>query len=354
MTIVNPAITGTIVISGLWGSGKSTLGMTLEDPRLVTMLDLDQKSKGRAEALGMTYLSPNVDISSPEDYDREAILRWSQTTFGGLREKYAGQTTLFIDNGSYLEDAWHLAVLKDPAKYGVNPENARNGRYGGTNPGVSRIWQNTIAYLTGIGYQRLIVAMHMSELWAGGAPVEKFKVKGNKVLTQLSNLSLVLIKSNIPNQPPRAIVGKEALGLIRFVDGEFKTFMALPPAIPICTWKHINQYIDTAPEREEFAKEEIPTKQEMERYGPWFSKEQKELVMTVAKNPNFGVTEEEAAAVVSGNEPTFNSWEEVKQALVRDLGLPSMEAAKQAMGKIYKEGMSFADAYNATVRNHQG
>jgi len=342
MSILHEAVNGLIVVGGLYGSGKTVLAMTAEDPSLVTMIDMDQKSEARAKALGIKYYTPDFDIA-PADVDLEKTLQWFRAA---LRDLPEDRELLIIDNGSVVEDAFHVAVQQDPERYGVKRANAASGKYGGTNPGVGRLWKDVVTYIKNKGYRTVIVCMHMSAIWAGGAPVDKYKTKGNKTLTELANLSLVLVRSDKPNTPPRGIVGKEALGLVTYKDGEFEVYMALPPVVPECTWKNIAGYIDTAKERTAFTKEERPTKQDLARYSEWLTDAQKDLIRTVASNPAFNMSDNDAEGAVSRGTQNLNSWDEVIKKAIAEKGYDSAEAVREEMKKFYVDGMAFDDAYS--------
>jgi len=139
------------------------------------------------------------------------------------------------------------------------------------------------------------------------------------------------------------VVGKEALGLVTFEDGAFGTYMALPPVIPICTWPEITKLMDEAPAREEFETAMLPTQRERERYSPWMTDEQKELILTIAKNPEFHVTEAEAARFTSDE---FVDWPSVIKAAIANKGYKNEAAVRAAMKKVYSQGMGFAKTYD--------
>ena len=340
-SIIHSAIDGLILVSGLYGVGKTTLALTAEAPGLTTMLDLDQKSRARAEALGVAYFTPDFEVD-PVEVDMEKLLIWFRRVLGELPD---GRTHLIIDNGSVLEDAFHVAVQQDPERYGVKRTNATSGKYGGTHPGVGRIWKNLMTYITSNEYKLVTVCVHMSAVWAGGAPIDKYKAKGNKTLTELANLSLVLQRSDKPNTAPRAIVGKEALGLITFQDGEFKVSMALPPVVPECTWKKIGEYIDGAEDKKTFSDDEKPTRLELERYGEWLTTEQKRLIQTIESNPEFEMTEGEAGRIISSNKGSLDSWDDVIKKAIAEKGYSSIDEVREAIRPFHVDGMSFDDAY---------
>ncbi len=295
-------IQGVTVFSGLPGSGKTTAAMTIARPSEQIVLDFDLKDEPRCKKLGIPYFRPEVkDLKNATDYDLEAILTWTQTAFKAIAEEgKKGRHTLIIDNGSPLEDAFAFAVQKNPAKYGVNPKNAASGAYGGVNPGVAVLWQNMVKYFMSNGITRIVVCMHMSQSWANGVPVDKMKVKGNKALTQLSNLSVVLVKSSEPNHAPVGLIGKEALGLLTWDEkkSKYHIYMAIPPRIPSFDWENIvklNAEME-AGTKMSFEKNETWTSKEVEQYSPWLSDSQKEFILTIARNPNFSLGDGEETA----------------------------------------------------------
>ncbi len=295
-------IQGVVVFSGLPGSGKTTAAMTIARPSEQIVLDFDLKDEPRCKKLGIPYFRPEVkDLKNATDYDLEGILKWTETAFRSIAEEgKKGRHTLIIDNGSPLEDAFSFAVMKNPVKYGVNAKNAASGAYGGVNPGVAVLWQNMVKYFMSNGITRIVVCMHMSQSWANGVPVDKMKVKGNKALTQLSNLSVVLVKSVEPNHAPVGLIGKEALGLLSWDEKtqKYHIYMAVPPRIPSFDWENImrlNAEMETG-KKTSFASDEVWTKKEVEQYSPWLSDAQRDFILTIARNPNFSLGDGEDTA----------------------------------------------------------
>ena len=289
-------IYGTSVISGLWGVGKTTLAMTCEDPSKVTMLDFDQKSKHKAKSLGILYHSPaEIGLTNPLEYDLGKTLEWFRETVKNLEN---GRTTLIIDNGSPVEEAFGALVAKDPQRYGVRPGNVASGKFGGVNPGVGKLWETTVKYMQDKGYERIFVIMHMSQVWTNSGPVpNKYKVKGNKTLNQLSNLSLLLVRAEDAGAPD-ALVMKEALGITKFDPKKgFSVVRGLPPRVPNCDWPKINHYLETAGERNGYEMDEIPSAFEMSCYGQFMSPEQSAIIKAVASNPTFSMSEGDGADV---------------------------------------------------------
>lgn len=342
MTIVHPRFVGTVInVSGRWGAGKTTMLLTFEDPSQVDFIDGDQKSEARARGLKVHgYYSPaSMELPiDPTDTSPELALEWVRDTFKRLKENYAGQTTIAIDNGSYLEKGWGVAVAKDPRRYGVNPKHAQTGSYGGINPGIGEIWQAMTAILFSIGYKHILVATHMSDVWANDQPIGKYKVKGNHILTQqLSALSLVLVRPDRPHTPPRGLVGKEALSPIEFEGGKFHVSTALPPAIPACDWEHINDYLDTFKGRLELTPEEAWTSRELDRYGPWLSSEQREFILSLAKNPILAEVDEGQAS---------GKLDDAAR-LLQKAAVPHFETREELEADIRRRGWNLAQAMGA-------
>jgi hypothetical protein len=306
---IDESVQGVVVFSGMPGSGKTTAAMTMAKPNKQVVLDFDLKDETRCTKLGIPYFRPIVEnIKNATDYDLAGILAWTEESFRDIAKLgKEGRNTLIIDNGSPLEAAFAYAVEKNPAKYGVNAKNAASGAYGGVNPGVAVLWQNIVKYFMSNGFSRIVVCMHMSQSWANGVPMDKMKVKGNKVLTQLSNLSVILVKSNQPNHAPVGLIGKEALGLLRWDEPtqKYHITMAVPPRIPAFEWDTVINLIvemETG-KKTSFDKEETWSPKEVEHYSPWLSDAQRDFIVTIAKNPNFSLNDSDDAAASGEKQP---------------------------------------------------
>ena len=68
---------GVVVISGLWGLGKSTLAFTAERPDQTAILDFDLKGEQMARDDGIRhYAAPNIVGDHPADYDVKLLAEW--------------------------------------------------------------------------------------------------------------------------------------------------------------------------------------------------------------------------------------------------------------------------------------
>ena len=313
---LDASIQGVIVLSGMPGSGKTTAAMTISPPNKQVVLDFDLKDETRCSKLGIPYFRPKVEtIKSATDYDLEGILKWTEESFREIAKLgKEGRNTLIIDNGSPLEAAFAFAVEKNPGKYGVNAKNAQSGAYGGVNPGVAVLWQNIVKYFMSNGFSRIVICMHMSQSWANGLPIDKMKVKGNKVLTQLSNLSVILVKANTPNKAPVGLIGKEALGLLRWDEKieKYNIYMAIPPRVPVFDWENVARLMDEmeSGKKTSFEKEETWSAKEVENFSPWLSDSQREFIVTIARNPNFSFNDTDETA--SGDKQPLIPAEAIK------------------------------------------
>jgi len=313
---LDASIQGVIVLSGMPGSGKTTAAMTISPPNKQVVLDFDLKDETRCTKLGIPYFRPKVEtIKSATDYDLEGILKWTEESFREIAKLgKEGRNTLIIDNGSPLEAAFAFAVEKNPGKYGVNAKNALSGAYGGVNPGVAVLWQNIVKYFMSNGFSRIVICMHMSQSWANGLPIDKMKVKGNKVLTQLSNLSVILVKANTPNKAPVGLIGKEALGLLRWDEKieKYNIYMAIPPRVPVFDWDNVARLMGEmeSGKKTSFEKEETWSAKEVENFSPWLSDSQREFIVTIARNPNFSFNDTDETA--SGDKQPLIPAEAIK------------------------------------------
>ena len=279
-SLVPSSLAGVMVFSGLQGVGKSTLAYTLEHPKLSAVLDYDCKGEEMAKAYTIdqyhapNFMTPDMD---PTEYDAKKIADWALEKLRGLRE---GTTTLIIDNATALEAGLSYLVEKEPAKYGLNPQNVAAGRYGGSNPGVTLLWGNITNWLQNRGLKTIIMINHMTQPWANGAPVpNRFHVKGNKVFRYLSIGTFILTpgESSRGGKPPipAALVVKESTAIRKFKEGDgFTTIRAWPMRFPIADWKEITKYFKSPASFEKPAVGETWTVQEMEAFGEFLSKEQ--------------------------------------------------------------------------------
>ncbi len=283
-SIIHPKIHDKLLlVSGMYGLGKTSLAMTLENPTLTGMFDFDLKGEGQAGEIGMAWYQSPKDIGTPDDYDVANLAAWLFDRFKNIPD---GLTHLIIDNATWAEIGFGHIVGLNPAKYGLNPTNVAAGRYGGVNPGIKVLWANIFSFLQQRGIKTVTCINHMSSPWVNGAPVaNKKNIKGNKVFHQISSLVLIMV----PGDPhrggkppaPSGLIVKEAMPIMRFVDDGFELGRALPTRLPVCDWPHINAYFETPANFNEPRPGEVWSVAETHSYGEWLSKEQIEWVQSV-------------------------------------------------------------------------
>jgi hypothetical protein len=276
-SILDERIYGLIYITGAYSVGKTTMATTLESPQYTAILDFDLKFKAVAERLGFWYKCPEIE-QDVFNVDFASMADWLKKT---LMEIPKDKTVVVIDNAAPLESILGYIASQDPAKYGVNPTNAQKGAYGGVNPGVARLWKNIAMFLQGRGVRVVVVVSHQGMPWKDGQPIlNKFRGKGNKVLQELANLSLILVRT--PSPYPAGIIVKEQFAQRGFTDGEWKIQRIFPLRFPRAEWKYIFKYFD---EPANFANPqlgEFPSQAERDMYGELFTKEQIEFIKAVA------------------------------------------------------------------------
>jgi hypothetical protein len=278
---------GLTLISGLWGLGKSTLAFTAERPSQTAVIDFDLKGEQMARDYGIRfYASPSTVSADPTHYDVKLLAEWFTQQLQALPE---GITTLVLDNATWVEAGLGYLVAQNPTQYGVHPANVASGKYGGVNPGITKLWASIVAYLQSEKGVRSILAInHMTPPWANGAPiVNRYVVRGNKVFRQLCVCALILVPADVKRggQPPvpSALVAKEAMAIRRYdaERDEFVTRRALPHRIPVCDWAHVNRYFEQPADFANPAPGETWSEFELHAYGDWLSEEQVEWVKTV-------------------------------------------------------------------------
>lgn len=278
-SILDPRLYGVIYITGLYGVGKTTLATTSERPELTAILDFDLKFKAEAERLGFWYRSPGID-GDWTNVDFANLTTWFRQS---LMEIPEGTTVVTIDNATSLESLLGYIVGLNPAKYGVKPDNARTGSWGGVNPGIGRLWKNIVQFLQARGVRVIFTVAHIGTPWVGGRPVlNKFRGKGNKTLQELANLSLILIREDSP--VPSGLIIKEQFAQRTFIENAWQIRRVLPLRFPVATWPAILSYFEQPADFGNPQLGEVPSPKELSMYGDLFTDAQIEFIKSVANS----------------------------------------------------------------------
>jgi hypothetical protein len=329
---------GVVVIAGLWAR-RSTLAFTAARPDQTAVLDFDLKGEQMARDYGIRhYAAPNVVSDNPADYDVKSLAEWFVQQVQAIPD---GTTSLVLDNATWVEAGLGYLVARNPAKYGVREANVQSGRYGGVNPGITKLWANIVNYLQTVkGVKTVFAINHMSEPWINGVPaLIKYVVQGNKVFRQLCICAFILVPPDIQRggQPPvpSALVAREALAIRRWDGEQYVTQRALPMRIPVADWTHINRYFDEPADFAHPAAGETWSEHELHAYGDWLSEEQVQWALSVQSY-------EEEVEEAASPQPTIA---EVKQAWIEEAtrvelvqgpqDVPGLQELKRLLGETY-------------------
>jgi len=300
ISIIHKRLKGMVLVSGLFKHGKTFFALGLENPARTAMVDFDFKGEGPAGEQGiLSYARPKTaEVGGMLGYDSAKLLGWFRKHCEEELIKHKGQLThLILDNATYLVDAFDSAVRKNPRKYGVRADNASSGSYGGTNPGIRKIWGDTIAWFQDhLGIQVVTVINHMSQPWVNGAPVaNKFNVLGGKAFRQLCILAVVMVpgdpaRGGKPPKPSAVVLG-EQLGYIHFdaKNGRNVAVKTIPPRLPIAEWPSIKEYLDGQLDFEHLKPGEVWSKFEVSAYGAWMTDDQLEWIKNLKSYSEEGV-----------------------------------------------------------------
>jgi len=330
-SILSDKLRGMMVISGLQGLGKSTYAFTAEHPLKTFVMDYDLKGQDMAKEYGIKHYHAPFEIIDPNDptnYDASKLADWSIALIKSVPE---GITCFVIDNATALEAGLGTIVAKDPQRYGVKPGNVASGSYGGVNPGVTVLWQQIYSFLQQKGVKTVIMVNHMTQPWAGGAPVpNRFHIKGNKIFRNLS-IGTFIFTPGVANRGgtpplPSALVIKEATAIRSWDEGksEFSTKRAWPTRFPIADRSHITNYFKTPADFSNPAVGETWTTKEVSAYGEFLSEDQLEWIKqagTIDYNEDGGTGESKPETPAQGRArllkelPKYKSMDELATAV---------------------------------------
>jgi hypothetical protein len=283
---------GTLLLSGLYKTGKTTFALHADNPDLIAFFDFDYKGRNRAVQAGV-WRYRNPDETTREEgalnYDSGALLRWFKSDLGELYKEVQEHpiTTVILDNATFLVDAFEYQVKMDPARYGVKAANIAGSKYGGANPGIRKIWTGLVEWLQNqLGAKLVIIINHMGQPWTANGPIpNRWYIYGGKAFHQIALLALIMEQGDPKRggKPPipSALVAGEGIPGEKYDDelGEWTTERLLPARLPIADWKHVNAYLDGGKAKFNPAPvEERWSAKEAAAYGSWLTEKQLEFV----------------------------------------------------------------------------
>lgn len=287
-TILPPQMRHVVLVTGHRGSGKTTFMLQLENPANTIMLDYEGKGEGLAKPLGIdNYFAPCDDCADVHGFGYRAyhIFRRTKQILEDLpRDRF---TTLILDNAALLQEGCYEEVKLDPTKFGIDPERAEKGSWGGAWPGVKFLLKSLFQVAHNKGIQVIAVSFQPGKAWGEKAPlVNKFKISDVAIWHEMSILSLVLGPGTEKGFPaPSALVFKEQLGQLTF-DKETKQHIVrrvLPLKLPIATPAEVYRYLKEPANLKSPQPFERPEDGELDPWSPTFGKEQLKTILALAK-----------------------------------------------------------------------
>jgi hypothetical protein len=285
-TIIHPDFAGVNLVTGFRGHGKTSYGLKTDNPANILMLDYEDKGALLAKPLGVGgYFQIMTEVVGQlgEKFELQAVYDRTLQILNAVPE--GRFTTLFIDNAQDLQDGSAQLIRNNPAvakRYGVRPENAESGSYGGALPGVKHLVKNMFHLANGKGIKVIVVSFQLKGAWRDGKPLmNKFKMTDVSIWHERSILTLVMVEPMIEHFPvPRALIMKEQLSKMEWVPENngsrayTKQVRRLPMALPKAEPRYVYEYLDNPVDFANLRPGEGTTALELSPFTPTFSHEQ--------------------------------------------------------------------------------
>jgi hypothetical protein len=301
-TIIHPDFEGLNLITGFRGKGKTSYALKVDRPSNMCMLDYEDKGVTLVKKMGIgSYFQPITDVI--RTFGRGANLQAIyDRTVQILEAIPIGRfTTLIIDNAQDLQDSSAQLIKNNPAlavKYGVRPENAISGGYGGAWPGVKHVIAEILHLANSRGIKVIVVTFQLKGAWKDGKPLfNKFKTTDVAIWHERSVLTLALVDPTAQYFPiPRALVMKESLSTMEWDEERKMTVQVrrLPPALPRAEPRFVYEYLDNPVDLGNLKPGEDVTASELSPLSPTFDKEQLSILERMARaQKELGIEEQE-------------------------------------------------------------
>lgn len=290
-SVIPSDFAGVNLITGFRGHGKTSYGLKTDHPSNILMLDYEDKGGLLAEPLGVGgyyQIMTEVVGQMGDKFELQAVYDRTLQVLNAVPE--GRFTTLFIDNAQDLQDGSAQLIKNNPdvaRRYGVRPENAESGSYGGALPGVKHLVKNMFHLANSKGIRVIVVSFQLKGAWKDGKPLfNKFKMTDVSIWHERSILTLAMVEPMVEHFPiPRALIMKEQLSKMTWVPGEdgrgyTKQVRRLPMALPKAEPQYVYEYM-TEGHYADFKNPkpgEMATAEELFPFTPTFGKEQ--LLMT--------------------------------------------------------------------------
>jgi hypothetical protein len=285
-SIIHPDFSGVNLVTGIRGYGKTSYGLKTDNPANILMLDYEDKGALLAQPLGVGgYFQIMTEVVGQlgDKFELQAVYDRTLQILNAVPE--GRFTTLFIDNAQDLQDGSAQLIRNNPAvarRYGVRPENAESGGYGGAWPGVKYLIKNMFHLANGKGIKVIVVSFQLKGAWKDGKPLfNKFKTTDLSIWHERSILTLAMVEPMPEHFPiPRALVMKEQLSKMEWVPGNTekpgytRQIRRLPMALPKAEPRYVYEYLDNPANFADPKPGEMVTAVELAPYTPTFSNEQ--------------------------------------------------------------------------------
>lgn len=274
---IHPDFRGMCLSAGFFGTGKTLFHLAGEVPENICFIDLEMKGRNHAEAYGIeNYFSPPEEAAEVVGDAYKPIHLFQRVTQILSSLPNGRFSWVLLDGVKILQEGLAAEVERSPQSYGVKPQNAEKGRYGGVYPGVGVIFTKYYAMCRAKGVQVLGLTSELKAKWGAEGPIlNKFEIAGVSALSKYSILSIL----TVPGYPqylgaPSGLVLKESLAKI----DRGKIIRRLPVKLPRATMQDVYGYLDHPCDWANPDPMEVPSADEMEPYSSFVGKEQMGLL----------------------------------------------------------------------------
>ena len=128
------------MVTGFRGRGKTTFSLGADRGENICMLDFESKGEALASQIKVGGYFPILDICADThgfNFRPIQIFNATRTILEAMPSNRF--TTLILDNAGWLQEGCLAEVKRSPVTYGIDPERALKGNYGGAWPGVNYI-----------------------------------------------------------------------------------------------------------------------------------------------------------------------------------------------------------------------
>lgn len=282
-SILPKELTGVLTLSGTRNIGKTLFAIQSEVPSRILFIDCEEKTSGLNEQVQFGAYHPVISeflAQRQGNYDASEFYGYFENLIKKVeKDKF---TVCVIDNIAYLESAIEARIKKMPVAYGVSPESAASGKYGGIWGAVKTQISTICNILYSKGIKCIIMISHLVHPWAGGQPVlSKMKQVGKDRWFEMAVLSLILIPGEHP-YIPAALVTIDHTTKLKFnpEKGDYEIQRRLPLRLPTATFAELRRYLKEPADLMNPRPGERPTEEEIYPYSDKFTPAQ---LTTLAK-----------------------------------------------------------------------